>query len=144
MRISSIDKWKTYFITFFAYAALHSMRMTYSEIKPNLQLAFAHSDLFLGGLDATVYISLGFGFFFRFLIQGDRCIISTYVLFIVVASVGYIVIPLTSLLVGEDIQSHNLFKFVLPGLGLLLFGFCQFGAWPTLLSLNSSRFNIKK
>lgn len=138
------DKWRTYFITFIAYAALHAMRMTYSEIKPDFQQTFGVSNQFLGVLDATAYISLGVGFFFRFLLQGSCNIIHTYVIYIMIASLGYIIIPITSLIVGENIQDGFAFKYILPTFGLLLFGFCQFGAWPTLLSLTNSRFNIKK
>ena len=138
------DKWRTYFITFLAYAALHAMRMTYSEIKPDFQKSFGQSDLFLGVLDATAYISLGIGFFFRFILQGSFNIIHTYVIYIMIASIGYLVIPVISLIAGENVQNENMLKYILPAFGLLLFGFCQFGAWPTLLSLTNSRFNIKK
>lgn len=30
-------KWKTYLITFIDYVALHNMRMSYSQVKPNFQ-----------------------------------------------------------------------------------------------------------
>lgn len=99
------DKWRTYFITFLAYAALHAMRTTYSEIKPDFQKTFGESDLFLGVLDATTYISLGIGFFFRFVLQGTFNIIHTYVIYIMIASLGYLVIPIISLIAGENVQN---------------------------------------
>lgn len=141
---NTFDKWKTYFITFMAYAALHCMRMTYSTIKTDFQKKFEQSDLFLGVLDATAYVSLGLGFFFRFLIQGDRSIIHTYVVTILIASFGYLIIPTSSLIIGDDINNQPFFKYVFPAFGLLLFGYFQFGAWPTLLSLTNSRFNLKR
>mgnify|MGYP002375280135 FL=1 len=33
---------------------------------------------------------------------------------------------------------------MLPSVGLLIFGFCQFPAWPTLLTLANEHFDLKK
>lgn len=55
-------------MTFIDYVALHNMRMSYSQIKPNFQVSFNQSNFYLGLFDALVYLSLGTGFFFRFLL----------------------------------------------------------------------------
>jgi|688.fasta_scaffold593967_1 sugar phosphate permease len=66
------NKWKTYLITFIDYVALHNMRMSYSQVKPNFQKSFDQSNLWLGLFDSLVYLSLGMGFFFRFLLEGRK------------------------------------------------------------------------
>ena len=71
-KLSSPNKWKTYFTTFAAYVALHAMRMTYSEIKPFFQIAFNLTNVYLGILDGVVYVSLALGFGLRFLISSSK------------------------------------------------------------------------
>ena len=69
------NKWKTYFVTYSAYVALHAMRMTYSEIKPYFQVYFDLSTLFLGFLDGLIYISLALGFALRFLVSSKQILL---------------------------------------------------------------------
>ena len=33
---------------------------------------------------------------------------------------------------------------IIPGIALCIFGFCQFPAWPTLLTLTNRQFNLEK
>lgn len=141
--VSSL-KWKTYVLTFIAYVSLHTMRMSYSQIKSDFQHDFQLSNFFLGLLDACVYISLSCGFFFRFLLQGRRTMISTYMVFVTVASISYSIVPLVSLLAGPNIESSSLLQYYVPALCLLFFGFFQFPAWPTLLTITSKHFSLTK
>lgn len=53
-------------------------------------------------------------------------------------------IPILSIIAGQDVNNDHFLKEILPGIGLLLFGFCQFPAWPTLLTLTSEHFNLEK
>ena len=142
-RVNS-EKWKTYLITFIDYVALHNMRMSYSQIKPNFQSSFAQSNLWLGLFDALVYLSLGMGFFFRFLLEGRKNLLKSYIIFISIACAAYLVIPILSLIAEKDVIENHFLKEVLPGLSLLVFGFCQFPAWPTLLTLTNEHFNLEK
>jgi sugar phosphate permease len=138
------EKWKTYIISFIDYVALHNMRMSYSQVKPNFQKSFEQSNLWLGLFDALVYLSLGMGFFFRFLLEGKKELLKSYIIFINIACCAYLVIPILSLSLGEGVKDNYFFKEILPGLALLVFGFCQFPAWPTLLTLTSEHFDLEK
>jgi sugar phosphate permease len=131
------NKWKTYLITFIDYVALHNMRMSYSQIKPNFQSSFEQTNLWLGLFDALVYLSLGMGFFFRFLLEGKKNLLKSYIIFISIACSAYLVIPLLSLMLNKDVADNYFLKEIVPGLALLIFGFCQFPAWPTLLTLTN-------
>ena len=94
-------KWKTYLITFIDYVALHNMRMSYSQVKPDFQKSFGQTNLYLGLFDALVYLSLGMGFFFRFLLEGKKNLLKSYIIFITIACAAYLVIPILSLVVNE-------------------------------------------
>ena len=130
-------KWGTYLFTFMAYVSLHIMRMSYSQVKAHFQTDFNQSNFFLGLFDGLVYLSLGFGFFFRFLLTGKMNIIVSYAIFVGFASLSYLIIPVTSLVFKEEVSENTMLKEVLPAVGLLIFGFCQFPAWPTLLTLTN-------
>jgi sugar phosphate permease len=118
--------------------------MSYSQVKSKFQKDFDQSNLFLGLFDALVYIALGTGFFFRFLLQGKKNLKFSLVLFLTIACIGYMVIPISSLLLGDSVKNNFFLQEFLPGLGLLIFGFFQFPAWPTLLTLTSEHFNLEK
>lgn len=70
--------------------------------------------------------------------------IKTYIVFITVASIAYSVIPIISLVLGETVKAYSIFRFYMPAICLLLFGFFQFPAWPTLLTLTSEHFNLNE
>ncbi len=97
----------------------------------------------MGLFDALVYLALGTGFFLRFLLEGKKHLTQSFLIFITISSIGYSVIPTLSLVLGENVRSNVWFQEVFPGIGLLMFGFCQFPAWPTLLTLTSEHFDIK-
>lgn len=65
-------KFKAYILTFLTYASVHMMRMSYSFNKHNLEAKFGIGDLFLGFLDAFIFIALAFGTFFRYSIINDK------------------------------------------------------------------------
>ena len=92
-------------------------------------------------MDSLVYVSLGVGFFLRFLLVGKMNLVFSYVLFVGIAAVAYLIIPVTSLIFGEQVQENIFLQEVLPAVGLLVFGFCQFAAWPALLTLTSEHFD---
>ena len=138
------DKWKTYFITFIDYVCLHNMRMSYSQVKPNFQTNFDQSNFWLGLFDALVYLALGMGFFCRFLLEGRKHLLKSYIIFITMACAAYLLIPVLSLTLGDQVRDNLFLKEIVPGIGLLIFGFCQFPAWPTLLTLTSEHFNLEK
>jgi sugar phosphate permease len=140
---ASPDKWKTYLLTFTAYMALHAMRMTYSEVKPYFQTVFNLSNLYLGILDGIVYVSLALGFGLRFLISSRNSSLREYLIFTTIAVLGFLVIPVISLASGILVTSNPLLQKVLPAVGLVIFGFFQFSAWPTLLTITNEYFDIK-
>jgi MFS family permease len=118
--------------------------MSYSQIKPNFQSSFEQSNLWLGLFDALVYLSLGMGFFFRFLLEGKKNLLKSYIIFISIACTAYLAIPILSLICNKDVADSFLLKEIVPGIALLVFGFCQFPAWPTLLTLTNEHFNLEK
>lgn len=139
-------KYLTYFLTFFAYVAIHTMRMSYSFVKPSFEKEFHLDHLFLGLFDGLVYLSLGIGFFMRYLLEGKMAPTLAYLVFGSIASVGYCIIPVLSLADENkiSIESSFILQYGLPGLGLIMFGFCQFSAWPVLLFLVNQHFDLEK
>lgn len=59
------------------------------------------------------------------------------------ACLGYLIIPLSSILLNSKVTTNLFFQTILPGFGLLLFGFWQFAAWPTLMTLINEYFNVR-
>lgn len=45
---------------------------------------------------------------------------------------------------NDSVRDDYFIKEIVPGIGLLVFGFCQFPAWPTLLTLTNEHFNLEK
>jgi sugar phosphate permease len=136
------QRWKVYLLTFLCYVSIHNMRMSYSQVKSDFKSDFQQSDLFLALFDALVYLSLGTGFFFRFLLQGKKKMLNSLLMFLGIACIGYLIIPINSLLFKEKAQDSYFIKEILPGMGLLIFGFFQFPAWPTLLTITSQEFEL--
>lgn len=91
-------KYLTYVLTFTAYVAIHIMRMGYSAVKPSFEKCYQLDSIFLGLFDGLVYISLGLGFFFRFLIEGNTSKTKIYLIFGTLTAIGYAVIPIMGLL----------------------------------------------
>jgi predicted MFS family arabinose efflux permease len=94
-----------------------------------------------------VYISLGMGFFFRFLIEGSTDKTKIYLIFGSLTAIGYAVIPIMGLLMQDDAgligEQPFYIQYLIPGAALIMFGFCQFTAWPVLLFLVSQHFNVE-
>ncbi len=91
----------------------------------------------MGLFDGLVYISLASGFFFRFYIEGNTSKTKIYLIFGTITAAAYSIIPVLGLLLRNDEgtigEQSPFIQFGLPGFGLILFGFCQFTAWPVLL-----------
>ena len=51
-------------------------------------------------MDSFVYISLGIGFFFRFLLNGNMGLRFSYVVYVEIAIIAYLIIPVSSLIFG--------------------------------------------
>lgn len=79
---------------------LHSMRMTYSRIVPQFKEAYQQSNLFLGIFDAAIYIALGFGFLFRFVLEDRKKLLKFFLIYMTLACIGYLFIPVSSLFLG--------------------------------------------
>lgn len=120
------------------------MRMCYSQIKPDFQKQYELSSLQLGIFDSLVYIALGLGFFFRFLLEGKKSILKSYAIFISIACFAYLSIPIVSISLGKKVIDNIVTQIILPAIALCIFGFCQFPAWPTLLTITSQQFNLEK
>lgn len=80
------------------------MRMTYSHSKPDFQSAFGISNLYLGVFDALIFISLAFGFFFRYYLQKNLDILQSYAVFMTITTMAYLIVPITSLVLGKSVQ----------------------------------------
>lgn len=140
-------KYLTYVLTFTAYVGIHILRMGYSSVKPYFEKTFELDSIFLGLFDGLVYISLGLGFFFRFLIEGNTSKTTIYLIFGTLTAIGYAVIPVMSMLLKNSegiIENPSFFvQYGAPGLALIVFGFCQFTGWPVLLYLVNQHFNVE-
>ena len=64
--MSCNPKRNAYWITFFAYGAIHALRMCYSFNKVNIRRDFHLSEFYLGFIDAVLYISYAIGVFVRY------------------------------------------------------------------------------
>jgi MFS family permease len=82
------------------------------------------------------------GFFFRFLLQGKKNLKLSLLLFLTIACIGYLYIPISSLILKDTVKDNFFLQKFMPGVGLLIFGFFQFPAWPTLLTLTNEYFNL--
>lgn len=69
-----------------------------------------------------------------------------YLIFGITTSCAYMVIPLMSLIMtnsqGNIGDQSEFVRYVIPGLTLIVYGFCQFTAWPILLFLVNQKFNL--
>ena len=137
-----LSRWQIFTLTFIAYAALHSMRMGYAQIKPEFRAAYQQSHLYMGLFDAAIYLSLGIGFFLRFKFETKKNLIRTFFVSVSISSIAYLYIPISHLLLVDQVRNSLLLKEVLPGISLLIFGFCQFPAWPTLLTIINHHFDV--
>jgi hypothetical protein len=97
-------KYLTFILSFLAYVAVHIMRMGYSAIKPYFEITFQLDSIFLGLFDGLVYISVGFGFFFRFLIEGSRSKTTIYLVFGIITACAYSVIPILGLIMSGQFK----------------------------------------
>lgn len=61
-----------YLLSFLTYATVHMMRTTYSFNKHTFQKIFGISDLFLGFVDAFIYLTLALGTFLRYSILNSN------------------------------------------------------------------------
>ena len=63
----------------------------------------------------------------------------------IISVLGFLVIPIISLTQNMYLISNNIFlQQYLPIIGLAIFGFFQFTAWPTLLTITNQYFDLKK
>lgn len=61
-----------FILSFMTYATVHMMRTTYSFNKHTFQKIFGIGDLFLGFVDAFIYLTLALGTFMRYFILNSR------------------------------------------------------------------------
>lgn len=80
------------------------MRMSYSHSKPDFQSVFGISNLSLGVFDALIFISLGCGFLLRYYIQKNLDLFQSYAVFMTITTIAYLIVPITSLVLGKSIQ----------------------------------------
>jgi len=91
-------KYLTYIITFFAYVAVHVMRMSYSFNKSRIKDRYGIDPYFLGILDGCIYLAIGVGFFLRYKITRSDNLTRNYLITAIIVSASFSVIPLLSLL----------------------------------------------
>lgn len=96
-------KARVYILTFLTYASVHMMRMTYSFNKHNLETKFGVGDLFLGIVDALMFIALSFGTFFRYSMLNDKKNTLICLKTAIPTSLAFSLVPIASLLKGETL-----------------------------------------
>lgn len=95
MRIS------VYLLTFFTYATIHMMRMTYSFNKHNIELKFGVTDLVIGLMDSLMFITLSIGTFLRYSILNDKRKALVCLKMAIPTALAFSIIPMVSLLRGD-------------------------------------------
>lgn len=137
-------KYLTYFLTFFAYVGVHILRMGYSSVKPYFEATFQLNNVFLGLFDGLIYISLACGYFLRYLIEGSTRKTTIYLIFGCLTAIGYATIPIIGFSLQNDkgiiTDQSKITQFIIPGISLIVFGFCQFTSWPVLLYFVNQHF----
>lgn len=91
-------KARVYILTFLTYASVHMMRMTYSFNKHNFEIRFGIGDLFLGFLDALIFISLAIGTIFRYSLLNSKNFTLVCLQTSIPTALAFSLIPIASLL----------------------------------------------
>ena len=86
-----------FILTFLTYATVHMMRTAYSFNKHTLQEVFGINDLFLGCVDAFIYLTLSFGTFLRYSIVNSHKPVQACLYTAIPTVIGFTVIPVISL-----------------------------------------------
>lgn len=139
------NKYLTYLITFFAYVAVHMMRMSYSFNKSKIKERFGIDPYFLGILDACIYLAIGAGFFLRYKITQSDNLKRNFLITAIIVSISYSVIPVFSLFsvgIEEPNGSDDAVKVIIS-IALIIFGFFQFSFWPICLVFVNQYFDPK-
>lgn len=95
-----------YILTFFTYATIHMMRMTYSFNKHSIETTFKISDLILGLLDSLMFIALSIGTFLRYELMTDKRLALVCLKTGIVVALAYAVLPIVALIKGQDVENH--------------------------------------
>jgi sugar phosphate permease len=128
-------KYITYFVTLFAYASIHMMRMSIPFVQLKLMDFFKIDKFQMGLANALLYIVIGISYFWRALypIQERQ---STYLWSMSICNLSFLIIPV---LISFNAPITPMFYVCLAG-----FGFFHTVAWPTLLSLVHAYFLPKR
>lgn len=86
-----------FILSFLTYATVHMMRTTYSFNKHTFQKIFGISDLFLGFVDAFIYLTLALGTFLRYSIVNSNKPVQACMYTAIPTIIGFTVIPVISL-----------------------------------------------
>ncbi len=86
-----------FLLSFLTYATVHMMRTTYSFNKHTFQKIFGINDLFLGFVDAFIYITLALGTFLRYSIVNSNRPVQACLYTAIPTIIGFTVIPVISL-----------------------------------------------
>lgn len=134
-----------YLITFFTYAALHMMVMTYSFNKHYYQVVFGVSNLFLGILDSIIYLSVAIGTFARYSIVNNLHPVQGTFYTAFPMAFGLAIIPIAAFIYQNDssIGHATPFIYFIFVIAALLFGFFQLNFFPAMLTIFGNSFNIK-
>lgn len=90
-----------YILTFFTYATIHMMRMTYSFNKHSIETTFKISDLVLGLLDSLMFIALSVGTFLRYELMTDKRLALVCLKTSIVVALTYAVLPMVAMIKGQ-------------------------------------------
>lgn len=90
-----------YILTFFTYATIHMMRMTYSFNKHSIETTFKISDLVLGLLDSLMFIALSVGTFLRYELMTDKRLALVCLKTSIVVALAYAVLPMVAMIKGQ-------------------------------------------
>lgn len=99
MKSGRISIW---FLTFMTYAIVHMMRTTYSFNKHSIQKIFGIGDLFIGFVDAFIYLTLAIGTFLRYSIINYQKPVKACLVTAIPTAIGFCIVPVIALFHGED------------------------------------------
>ena len=127
-----------------SYASVHMLRMTYSFNKHNIKTQFGIGELFLGIIDAVIFLSLSVGTFWRYSIVSDNRHTLVCLKTAIPTALAFGIVPLVAFNMDDNISSISSFGgYLFLLISMALFGFSQFASFPLSLTIFSHHFNVK-
>ena len=125
---------KAYLLTFFGYIFFHSLMTAYSFVAPIFQEEYQLANLYIGGLDGTLYFAKGLGFFLRYKIIKQSKVMKHFLISSCIFVTAFFLFPFLSLTHVLTLSNVEPILFIL----ITVYGFFLYNNWPVSLSIISN------